>query len=145
MSQFCKIAIEGRRGYGKLTKPVSNAKVSSINIEDTGKQISWFFTSLEAVMGQRKFADRAQLFRTAHGMYAIGVIFNDISEKRTTIEDVIKGLASINWTWSNKLFRQHIGRNTGDGIYKLNTGVATLDWLIACCRRACNVLLTQAA
>jgi hypothetical protein len=54
MSQFCKIAIEGRRGYGKLTKPVSNAKISG-------------------------------------------------------------------------------------------TGMATLDWLIACCRRACNVLLTQAA
>jgi hypothetical protein len=54
-------------------------------------------------------------------------------------------LASINWTWSNKLFPQHIGRDTGDGVYKLNTGMATLDWLIACCRRACNVLLTQAA
>jgi hypothetical protein len=145
MSQFCKIAIEGRRGYGKLTKPVSNAKISGINIEATGEQISSFFTSLEGAMGSKKFADRAQLFRTAHGMYAIAVIFNDISEKRTNIEDVIKGLASINWTWSNKLFRQHIGHDTGDGVYKLNTGMATLDWLIACCRRACNVMLTTVA
>jgi hypothetical protein len=82
-----KIAIEGRRGNGKLTKPVSNAKVGGINIEDAGKQIASFFASLEGAMRQKKFADRAQLFRTAHGMYAIAVIVNDISEKRTTTEE----------------------------------------------------------
>jgi hypothetical protein len=36
-------------------------------------------------------------------------------------------------------------RARGGGPYRMNTGTSTVDWLIAYCRKACNVVLTQAA
>jgi hypothetical protein len=58
------------------------------------------------------------------GLYAIAVIANDVLfEKRVPAEQAVKGLASIDWTWSNAKFRDSIGRHV-DGQWKLNTGMA---------------------
>jgi hypothetical protein len=79
------------------------------------------------------------------GLYAIAVIANDVLfEKRVPAEQAVKGLASIDWTWSNAKFRDSIGRHV-DGQWKLNTGMATLDWLIGHCRDVCGVMLRKAA
>lgn len=145
MSQFCKVAIEGRRGYGKLNKPVSNPKVSDLDPAEFGNQIAGFLAALENAMGTEVFADRSQIFRTAHGLYAIAVVINDVLiERRTTAEDAVRGIASIDWTWSNEQLQQAIGRRVEGGPWKLNTGTATFNWLIQHCREQSGIVITPA-
>lgn len=89
---------------------------------------------------------RAQLFRTAHGLYALAVIAHDaLVEGRTSIEDAAAGLASIDWTWGNRDFCQHIGQIRKGGHWGLNTGGNTTSYLIDYCRPRCKVYLSQAA
>lgn len=146
MAQFAKIAIEGRRGYGTLTRPVSDPLIATTNLPDAAAHIVAFFEGVERKMGMTQFADRTQIWRTAHGLYALAVVIKDISDGRTTLAAAVDGICGINWTWANPDLQRHIGRSTDGGTtYKLNTGVATLDWLIGHCRSASNVLLTPAA
>lgn len=145
LASFCKIAIEGRRGYGKLTRPLTTPKIASINIEEAGGELALFFTELERLMGATKFGDRDQIWRGAHGLYAIAVVLNDMFEGRTTMQQVTKGLATIDWTWNNPALASNIGRAPAGGPYRMNTGVATFEWLIGYCRTACNVVLTNVA
>lgn len=146
MAQFCKVAIEGRRGYGKFNKPLNNPRIAKVDPKEAGQQIAEFLAMLEQAMGSERFADRSQIFRTAHGLYAIAVIINDaLFERRTSVDRAIEGLASIDWTWNNQAFRGAIARQAPDGQWKLNTGMATLDWLVRHLRGVCNVVVTQAA
>lgn len=145
LSQFCKICIEGQRAYGKLTKPLTNVKITGLDETVVAKQIEDFLVAFEAKVGNKKFADRTQLFRTVHGMYAIAVIVNDtLFEQRTTVDKAVAGLAAIDWTWNNPQFRTGIGRKVDDQPYKLNTGHSTFEWLVKYCRDACDVMLNTA-
>lgn len=146
MAQFAKIAIEGRRGYGTLTRPVSDPLVAITNFAEAAKRIVDLFEGMEREMGTAKFADRTQIWRTAHGLYALAVLTKDIHDGRTSLAMAVDGICGINWTWANPDLQRHIGRSTdGGATHKLNTGTATLDWLIGYCRSASNVLLTPAA
>jgi hypothetical protein len=146
LSQLCKIAVEGQRGYGKLTKPLTDAKVTALDDATVGRQIADFLAALETAMGPTRFADRKQLFRTAHGLYAIAVIINDaLFERRTTVDKAVNGLSAIDWTWANPQFRSGIGRSVDGGEWKLNTGHSTFEWLVKHCRDACSVILSKAA
>jgi hypothetical protein len=145
MSQFCKIVVEGRRGYGKLTKPVSQPRIAQADPARVAADIVEVLGGIEDKMGPTRFADRSQLFRTAHGLYAIAVVINDAGEGHTTKAAIIDGAATIDWTWNNLLFRQHIGHSPDGHNFKLATGTHTLDWLVEHCRSKCNVVLTQAA
>jgi hypothetical protein len=146
MAQLAKVAIEGRRGYGKLTRAVSDPLVAGLDLQAAGTMMGDFFLALETAMGRSRFADRAQLFRTAHGLYALAVIIKDIRDGATSQDAAIAGIAGIDWTWANAELCRHIGRSVDGGkTFKLNTGTATLDWLIKKCREVSNVVLTQAA
>lgn len=145
MSQFVKIAVEGQRGYGKLTKPLTNPRIAEVDPHITAQNIMHFLTAFETAIGIERFKERTQLFRTAHGFYAIAVIVNDVTERRTSLQNAVAGLAAIDWTWSNPQFRLGIGRKVDDTAWKLNTGAATFDWLVKYCRTACNVIVSEAA
>lgn len=145
LAQLCKVAVEGRRGIGKLTKPLSGKpKIAALGPDVAGVKIAQFLEALAGAMGRDRFGSRAQLFRTAHGLYALGVIMNDVFERRTTLENAVSSLAKIDWTWSNQSFRDHIGRQkinrVGEMQWHLNTGAGTIDYLISYCREACKIL-----
>jgi DNA-sulfur modification-associated len=139
MAQFCKIMVEGEAGYGALNKPVPNARVSTVNQDEVAARIVSFLSGLEAAMGSDRFADPAALFRTAHGFYALAILLHDISEGKTTQGQAVPALAAIDWTWNNAEFQLNIGRNVGGTGWRLNTGSATLTWLVRHCRAKAGV------
>jgi hypothetical protein len=147
MAQFCKIVIEGlvatSPGYGSLHKPVPNAKVSGVDQDAVAQQIVSFLAALEAAMGADRFGDTSALFRTAHGFYALAILLHDIGEGRTTQAQAVPALAAIDWTWANPEFQVNIGRNVGNG-WRMNTGSATLTWLVRHCRAKSGVVLPNA-
>jgi hypothetical protein len=150
MAQVCKIAVEGQRGMGRLAKPVSGQpKMATTSPEDAGARIADFFAALELTMGVERFKDRSQIWRSAHGLYAVAVIMHDVFEGLTSLKDAAEGLASIDWTWGNQQLCKQIGQMRKDGKghqrWVLNTGGSTTLWLIQYCRKACGVQLTQAA
>ena len=90
------------------------------------------------------------LFRTAHGFYALAVLLHDIGEGLTSQAQAVPALAAIDWTWSNPEFQANIGRNVGGAGWRMNTGTATLWWLVRHCRAksgvvAKNAVVAQAA
>jgi DNA-sulfur modification-associated len=146
LAQFCKIAIEGQKGFGKLNKPVSNPKIAKLIPEEEGAKIAHFFQALETAIGSARFGDRTQLFRTGHGLYALAVIANDaIYEGRTSLKEAVEGLAAIDWTWSNQDFRKNIGRVSAKGEWRLNTGAGSIAYLVSYCRPRCKIHLSVAA
>jgi len=148
MAQFCKIVVEGAVGYGSLNKPVPNAKVSSVDHDVVAGKIVDFLAGLEAAMGADKFADTGALFRTAHGFYALAILLHDIDEGLTTQAQAVPALAAIDWTWNNPEFQANIGRNVGGTGWRMNTGSATMTWLVQHCRGKSgvrNVPVVQAA
>jgi hypothetical protein len=146
IAQFCKVAIEGQKGIGKLNKPVSNPRIAQVVPDDEGKKIGSFFEALEKAMGSNRFGDRSQLFRTAHGLYALALIANDaLYEGRTTVNEAVEGIASVDWTWSNRDFQKNIGRMTPKNEWKLNTGAGSIAYLVGYLRPRCNIRLAVAA
>lgn len=143
MAQFCKIVVEGQEGYGSLHKPVPNAKVSGVDQDTVSGKIVNFLSGLEAAMGADRFSDTNALFRTAHGFYALAILLHDIDEGRTSQAQAVPALAAIDWTWSNPEFQTNIGRNVGNG-WRMNTGSATLTWLVRHCRAKSGVVLPAA-
>jgi len=144
MAQFCKIVIEGGAGYGSLNKPVPNAKVSGVDQDAVAAKIVSFISGLEAAMGADKFADTGALFRTAHGFYALAILLHDIGEGLTTQVQAVPALAAIDWTWNNPEFQSNIGRNVGGTGWRMNTGSATMWWLVQYCRAKSGVALPNA-
>ncbi|MCI0465617.1 MAG: hypothetical protein L0Y57_01195 [Beijerinckiaceae bacterium] len=147
MAQFCKVAVEGRVGMGKLSRPLPNPRCPRINIEEEGKRIADFFTALENHMGANTFRDRTKLFRQAHGLYALAVVLNDVLEHgRATIDSIAHDLAHIEWSWANEDFQKKIGRfNEAKQKWTINTGSSTTSYLIEYCRQACGIpVITQA-
>lgn len=148
MAQFCKIVVEGavaiRPGYSSLNKPVPNAKVSSVDQDAVAANIVSFIGGLEAAMGADKFSDTGALFRTAHGFYALAILLHDIGEGLTTQAQALPALAAIDWTWKNPEFQANIGRNVGGSGWRMNTGSATMMWLVQHCRAKCGVALPNA-
>ena len=108
-----------------------------------------FFSHLADAMGPDVFGDRTLIFRTAHGLYALAIIVNDIADGKTSLKTAVKGLAAVDWSWKNADFRRHIGRQSEDKHgamrWQLNTGSATIDWLIGYCRHASKVPVPRAA
>jgi len=146
MAQFCKVAIEGQKGIGKLTKAVSNPQIAKLVPETEGANILGFFEALEKNMGKARFGDRSQLFRTAHGLYALAIIVNDVLyEGRTTLQEAVDGISAIDWTWNNQDFRKNIGRMTPKNEWKLNTGAGSIAYLVGYCRPRCQIHLSVAA
>jgi len=146
MAQFCKVAIEGQKGIGKLNKPISNPQIAKLVPETEGAKILGFFEALEKSMGNTRFSDRTQLFRTAHGLYALAIIANDVLyEGRTTLQEAAEGIAAIDWTWNNHDFRKNIGKMTPKGEWKLNTGAGSIAYLVGYCRPRCQIHLSVAA
>jgi hypothetical protein len=144
MAQFCKIVIEGAPGYGSLNKPVPNAKVSGVDQDAVAAKIVNFIGGLEAAMGADKFGDAGALFRTAHGFYALAILLHDINEGLTTQGQAVPALAAVDWTWNNPEFQANIGRNVGGTGWRMNTGSATMWWLVQYCRAKCGVALPNA-
>jgi hypothetical protein len=146
MAQFCKVAVEGRIGMGKLSRPLPNPRCPHINLEEEGKRIADFFTALENRIGAETFRDRTKIFRQAHGLYAIAVVLNDVLEHgRATIDSIARDLARIEWSWANEDFQKNIGRyNEAKQKWTINTGSSTTSYLIEFCRRACGIpVVTQ--
>jgi hypothetical protein len=73
-------------------------------------------------------------------------LLNDaLHEERTSINEVVEGIAAVDWTWSNRDFQKNIGRMTPEGAWRFNTGTATLSYLIGYLRPRCNIRLVVAA
>jgi hypothetical protein len=147
IAQFCKVAIEGPAAIGKLNKPVSNPKIANLSPQEEGRKLAEFFDALEKAIGKERFSDRSQLWRTAHGLYALAIIVNDaIYEGRTTLEEAVQGIASIDWTWHNGDFCKAIGRmDPKKGEWKLNTGSDSIRYLVDYCRPRCRIHVKAAA
>jgi hypothetical protein len=146
MAQFCKVAIEGSQAIGKLNKPVSNPRIAKLSPQEEGHRLAEVFEILEKAIGKERFSDRSQLWRTAHGLYAMAVIVNDaLYEGRTTLQEAVEGLAAIDWSWNNRDFCKAIGRRTEKGEWKLNTGDGTIRYLIDYCRPRCQIHVKAAA
>lgn len=139
MAQFCKIVVEGQVGYGSFNKPLPNARVSGTDLDAAAAKIVSFLSGLEAAMGADRFSDSGALFRTAHGFYALAILLNDIEQGRTTQAQAVPALAAIDWTWKNPEFQANIGRNVGGTGWRMNTGSATMTWLVRHCQAKAGV------
>jgi len=144
MAQFCKIVVEGADGYGSLNKPVPGARVSGVDQDAVAARIVSFLSGLEAAMGADRFSDASALFRTAHGFYALAILLHDIGEGLTTQAQAVPALAAIDWTWNNPEFQANIGRNVGGAGWRMNTGSATMWWLVRHCRAKSGVVAKNA-
>jgi len=152
MAQFCKIVVEGARGMGKLTKPVSSPKVRGLDLEKVGDDIAAFFEQVERAMTSARFGDRGQIFRTAHGLYAIAIVLNDaLFGRKTSVQAVVNAIASTDWTWGNEEFRDNIGRTKpnkkmgGLDEWHLNTGQASIIWMAGYLRKRAGIMPVTAA
>jgi hypothetical protein len=146
MAQFCKVAIEGKKGIGKLNKPVKSPRIASLDPAVEAQKIASFLAAIEHAMGSTRFQDRTQLFRTAHGLYALAHVANEvIYEGRAAESQAAAGIAGIDWTWANNDFRTNIGRKDQNGGWKLNTGTASIRYLIDYCLPRCGIMITAAA
>lgn len=140
MAQFAKIVVEGPEGYGSLNKPLPNARIAHTDKDTVAGQIVDFLTALETAMGPDKFSTPGVIFRTAHGFYALAMLFHDIMEGRTTQAQAVPALAAVDWSWNNPEFQTNIGRNVPGKGWKMNTGQATIAWLARYLRAKCGVV-----
>ena len=121
------------------------------DLNGTADQIAGFLADLENAMGRERFNDRSQLFRTAHGLYAVATLLHDAMVlRKTSIKNVVEGITTTDWTWNNADFQRNIGqlktdKKTGRQKMVLNTGQGSINWMVGYLRNRCGVLMPVAA